>query len=604
MASLLRPTKPVPVPPGSDVVVRNGKSFVRIGAGRRAAVYPLTADGTKYLKPSKKWYGKYTDGNGVVRKVPLTTDKSAANLMLGELVKKAERQRIGLFDPAEDHVRRPLVEHLNDYAAHLRQKGNCEEHVRGAVQQVRALTTGFGFVFLSDLSASAAAEWLHNLRSPKRVPELPTGPDQFTVSEAAKVLGLSLAGVRAAVQRNRLEATGAGKARRYPRATVQALADRAGGTTSPSTVNHYIRSIRGFINWLKKSKRIGSDPLDTLALLNEKVDVRHGRRELTVDELYRLLSAARSSTKAFRGLNGEDRFHLYLTAASTGLRAKALANLTPADFALASHTPTVTLAARFNKARKPKVQPLPADVAARLREYLATRSPAEVIWGGTWASARKAAMMFRVDLEAAGIPYVTGGPDGPEHADFHALRHTYLTMLGNHGVDLRTAQELAGHSRPDLTARYSHRRLNDLTGAVGKLPPLVPTFIPNSVPGRSSKTDSNAQCDLIRDVPGDVPAGCIPSHSDAPMCANERMDDLPGEVNVGPKNSDPALACTGSPLLAKGWLTGLEPATSGVTVRRSNQLSYSHRIPSNDTRSTTADKEVCRGFVPPFPPGF
>ena len=48
------------------------------------------------------------------------------------------------------------------------------------------------------------------------------------------------------------------------------------------------------------------------------------------------------------------------------------------------------------------------------------------------------AEMLRRDLEDAGIAYAVDGPDGPEYADFHALRHTYLTMLGRNGVDLRT----------------------------------------------------------------------------------------------------------------------------------------------------------------------
>ena len=56
-----------------------------------------------------------------------------------------------------------------------------------------------------------------------------------------------------------------------------------------------------------------------------------------------------------------------------------------------------------------------------------------------------------------------------------SLRHSYLTMLGKGGVDPRTAQELAGHSSPVLTARYSHRRLYDLAGAVEKLPDFLPT---------------------------------------------------------------------------------------------------------------------------------
>jgi hypothetical protein len=33
-----------------------------------------------------------------------------------------------------------------------------------------------------------------------------------------------------------------------------------------------------------------------------------------------------------------------------------------------------------------------------------------------------------VDLEAAGIPCEVLGPDGPVFADFHAVRHTYVTL--------------------------------------------------------------------------------------------------------------------------------------------------------------------------------
>jgi integrase len=179
---------------------------------------------------------------------------------------------------------------------------------------------------------------------------------------------------------------------------------------------------------------------------------------------------ARGSGRPFRGLSGADRFHLYATACGTGFRAAALASLLPESFDLDADPPTVTLAARSNKSRKTKVQPLPPDVAELLREYLRGRAAGRPVWGGTWAKAFKAAEMLRSDLEAAGIPYAVEGPDGPLYADCHALRHTYLTLGGKAGIDLRTLQELAGHSKPELTARYSHRRLYDLAGAVEKLP--------------------------------------------------------------------------------------------------------------------------------------
>ena len=435
---------------------------------------------------SSKWYGSV---NG--RHVPLCRDKRAAEQMLRMLETDNALAGVGLSDPFAGYKAEPLATHLDVYASHLRAKANTTEHVTQTVSRVRALLDGCGFRMPADVDAGRAAEWLHALRQPRASGiVVPPGVAEFTPAQAATVLGVSGAAVRAAVKRHGLGASGNGKARKFPLVTVAALADKAGRGCGPETVNHYVRAVRGFFRWLVRAKRAGSNPLDTLTLVNARVDVRRGRRELAVDDLRGLLAATRASTRTYRGLTGRDRFVLYLTALTTGFRARALANLTPGDFDLTGDHFTVTLAARFNKSGKPKVQPLPADVAVELAGYLRDRAPAALVWGGTWARDHRGAEMLRGDLEAASIPYSVEGPDGPEYADFHSFRHSYLTLGGRSGIDLRTLQELAGHSKPELTARYSHRRLYDLAGAVEKLPNLIPAPTTESAALRATGTDS------------------------------------------------------------------------------------------------------------------
>jgi hypothetical protein len=110
--------------------------------------------------------------------------------------------------------------------------------------------------------------------------------------------------------------------------------------------------------------------------------------------------------------------------------------------------------------------------------------------------------MLRLDLEVAEIAYSVPGPDGPLFADFHALRHSYITALGRGGVDLRTAQELAGHSTPVLTARYSHRRLYDLADAVEKLPRFLPEQLGTEAVLSATGTDGPGfGCSLVAQPP-------------------------------------------------------------------------------------------------------
>ncbi len=245
---------------------------------------------------------------------------------------------------------------------------------------------------------------------------------------------------------------------------------------SEQTARHYVVTLRAFGAWLAggDDRRLVSSPFGTLSPITV-TENRHARRELAAEELPRLLSTTLASGTTFRKLGGRERCVLYATACGTGFRAAGLAALTPECFDLSSGGPKVVLTVRSDKAKRGKKNhPIPIDLAESLGSFLPGRPAGVPVWPGTWAKHGNAAEMLRIDLESAGIPYVVEGPEGPEHADFHALRHSYITALGRSGVDLQVQQELAGHRSSKTTERYSHVRKAHLVAAVDRLPSIFP----------------------------------------------------------------------------------------------------------------------------------
>jgi integrase len=463
------------------------KQIVRYLDAEGRQVTKATPGARRVEEQSSKYYGRVP---GKANPVPLCGNKAAAETMLRRLCHKADMASVGLRDPFEEHRSVLLKDHLDDFEAALRAKGVTEKQAHQVSTRARRVARGCSFFLPDDLSASRVQAWLADLRDTGRdLPLLPHDQQTFTRAELAAALGCKVSNATALVRRHQLPATGQGKARRYPRETVETLREGLLRGISMQTSNFYLQAIKQFCRWMVRDRRMGDNPLALLEAGNVRVDRRHDRRELTAEELRRLLAVTRDGSRTFRGLNGVDRFHLYATAAGTGFRVAALASLIPESFDLDAEPPTVTLPARKNKNRRTKEQPIPPDVAELLRSYLHGRSPKALLWPGSWASSGKAAEMLRGDLLAASIPYEVEGPDGPLFADFHALRHTYLTLGGQAGIDMRTLQELAGHSTPTLTARYSHRRIYDLAGAVEQFPRFLPDADEGAETTSSTGTD-------------------------------------------------------------------------------------------------------------------
>jgi len=170
-------------------------------------------------------------------------------------------------------------------------------------------------------------------------------------------------------------------------------------------------------------------------------DQTRRRRNLPDEEMAALVAAAKRSPEPFLGLSGPDRAMLYVVAANTGLRASELASLTPKSFRLDGSRATVRCLAGYTKNGEEAVLPLRSEVAAMVRDWLANKPANERLWPGEWASQRHGAEMIRIapasprlrraDLTAADVDYED---DTGRVADFHALRHTFISNLARAGL--------------------------------------------------------------------------------------------------------------------------------------------------------------------------
>src|SRR5262245_12584378 len=153
MARIFRQAYTKPIPPDAERCTHKGKPAVRFMDDGRTVTAPLTKKGDRIRLQSAKWYGEYVDGDDITQRVPLSTDKTAAQQMLDALVRRAELEKAGVRDPFRDHRKRALTAHRDDWEASLQANGRGDDYVKLKLARLKAILDGCQFVFPGDLSA-------------------------------------------------------------------------------------------------------------------------------------------------------------------------------------------------------------------------------------------------------------------------------------------------------------------------------------------------------------------------------------------------------------------------------------------------------------------
>lgn len=355
---------------------------------------------------SKRFYGTLRLSSGKTKQVPLTEERSTSRTLLRRLQTEEDAKRANGADRYYDSRRTPLTDLLIEYEGYLKAKANTKGHVADTIRSCRKMLSETKATTIDGLDGQRVLRILATWRSRKEKP------------------------------------------------------------LSVSTSNHYLIAIKGFSRWLWLERKSPDDPLASLKRLNAEANRKRVRRPLTLAEVQRLTSIDKAANPiVYRGrdwrLTASDRCLLYLTAIYTGLRVKELRSLSKSSFDFEQGT--LTLEASNTKNRKRETLPLHPILIAKLKPYVETL-PTSVLWAGSWNEKGRAGKFFQRDLKRAGIPY---RDESGRVADFHSLRHTFITSLAKAGVHPSKAQRLARHSTINLTMNvYTSLEIDDLRSAL------------------------------------------------------------------------------------------------------------------------------------------
>ena len=261
-----------------------------------------------------------------------------------------------------------------------------------------------------------------------------------------------------------------------------------------STYNNRVCVLREIFHVLANKAGLEDDPWEGVRLRPED---SHSRRELTMDELKRLLNAAAAygneklkvkSEKCADGSSSSlnliphpsnEWYKLFLIGIYTGLRLGDCCRL---EWSSVNIKEGIIQVVPQKTKRHTHGRPVTIPIHPALGEAL-VETPVTEMYGFILPTIGELyrATRWRVSQELGRIfnkAHITmsvsiqGRKNKTPEASFHSLRHTFVSFAANAGVPLHVVQSIVGHESTAMTRHYYHENIAALKSAVAAIPKL------------------------------------------------------------------------------------------------------------------------------------
>ena len=249
----------------------------------------------------------------------------------------------------------------------------------------------------------------------------------------------------------------------------------SGGGAKASTVRRKLASMRTFFRWLEREGAVSANPF--AALRGPRLS-KPLPRVLSVDETARFLSAPVVALKGLANAGGSSTgdaaYRCVCDAAffeslySTGCRISEMTALDWRDIDFSNGG--VVVKGKGSKERLCILGSRALDALNRLRDATESASPGSAGPESPVFRSASGARLSRRDAERRMKKWLVAA-ELPTDLSPHKLRHSFATHLLDAGADLRSVQEMLGHSSLATTQIYTHVSVERLKDEYAKAHP-------------------------------------------------------------------------------------------------------------------------------------